>query len=86
MSVALNNWFFAIPKCSRSGYNFGFYFCSANNVAASEKRKTITPEDILSAMRDMEMDQFVNPLRKCLDGKIHFILGSKLCRFRKKPT
>ncbi|XP_075249856.1 uncharacterized protein LOC142342420 [Convolutriloba macropyga] len=41
---------------------------NANNVAASEKRKTITPEDILSAMRDMEMDQFVNPLRKCLDA------------------
>ena len=49
---------------------FESFIFSANNVATAEKRKTITPEDILAAMKDMEMDQFVNPLRKCLDGNL----------------
>ena len=42
---------------------------SSNNFALKGKRKTITATDVLSALEDMEFDQFVDPLKECLAGK-----------------
>ena len=41
---------------------------SSNNFALKSKRKTITAKDVLDALEDMEFDQFVDPLKECLEG------------------
>ncbi|XP_060577010.1 DNA polymerase epsilon subunit 3-like [Ruditapes philippinarum] len=41
--------------------------CS-NNFALKCKRKTITAKDVLDALEDMEFDQFVDPLKECLEA------------------
>lgn len=43
-------------------------FDSANNLAQKQKRKTLTGQDVLSAMEEMEFDQFIEPLKKSLEG------------------
>ena len=48
---------------------FGYVF-SSNNFALKGKRKTITANDVLNALEDMEFDQFVDPLKECLAGKM----------------
>ena len=49
-------------------------FCfSSNNFALKGKRKTITAQDVLSALEDMEFDQFVDPLKECLAGRYMYI-------------
>ena len=41
--------------------------CS-NNLAMKANRKTISGQDVLSAMSDMEFDRFVEPLKASLEG------------------
>ena len=43
---------------------------SSNNFALKGKRKTINAQDVLAALEDMEFDQFVDPLKECLAGKL----------------
>uniref|UniRef100_T1JJN7 DNA polymerase epsilon subunit 3 n=1 Tax=Strigamia maritima TaxID=126957 RepID=T1JJN7_STRMM len=40
---------------------------SANNFAIKSKRKTLTGQDVLAAMQDMEFEKFVEPLTECLE-------------------
>jgi len=42
------------------------------------KRKTITAKDVLEALEDMEFDQFVEPLKECLDGNYILIFVTVL--------
>jgi len=41
--------------------------CS-NNFALKGKRKTINAQDVLSAMEDMEFEQFIEPLQQCQEA------------------
>jgi len=59
---------------------------SANNFAMQHKRKTISGQDVLDAMKEMEFERFIEPLRRSLEGKsrvaqldFHFLLCLKLC-------
>lgn len=52
---------------SKAASVFVLYATScSNNFALKGKRKTITATDVLSALEDMEFDQFVEPLKECL--------------------
>jgi len=42
---------------------------SANNFAMQHKRKTISGPDVLDAMKEMEFERFVEPLKKSLECK-----------------
>ena len=44
------------------------------------KRKTITAQDVLSALEDMEFDQFVDPLKECLAGRYMYIEACGITR------
>ena len=48
-------------------YDF-FIKCSANNFALKAKRKTLSANDVLSALEDMEFEHFVPELKECLEG------------------
>lgn len=53
---------------SKAASVFVLYATScSNNFALKSKRKTITAKDVLDALEDMEFDQFVEPLKECLD-------------------
>lgn len=41
---------------------------SANNFAMQHKRKTISGQDVLDAMKEMEFERFVEPLKRSLEG------------------
>lgn len=41
--------------------------CS-NNLAMKANRKTISGQDVLNAMSDMEFEQFIEPLKASLEG------------------
>ncbi|XP_052787838.1 DNA polymerase epsilon subunit 3-like [Mya arenaria] len=54
---------------SKAASVFVLYATScSNNFALKAKRKTITAKDVLDALEDMEFDQFVDPLKECLDA------------------
>ena len=60
---------------------------SANNFAMQHKRKTIAAQDVLDAMKEMEFERFVEPLKKSLDCKlvhIDFSVTSFTSRWTKK--
>ena len=44
------------------------FFCSSNNFALQAKRKTLAASDVLSALNDMEFDQFVPELERFRGG------------------
>ncbi|ESP00265.1 hypothetical protein LOTGIDRAFT_238643 [Lottia gigantea] len=53
---------------SKAASVFVLYATScSNNFALKGKRKTINATDVISAMEDMEFEQFVDPLKECLD-------------------
>ena len=43
-------------------------YASANNFAMQHKRKTISGQDVLDAMKEMEFERFVQPLKHSLEG------------------
>ncbi|XP_023336220.1 DNA polymerase epsilon subunit 3 [Eurytemora carolleeae] len=45
---------------------------SANAVAQKSSRKTISGQDVISAMGEMEFDKFVRPLENSLASKFNF--------------
>ncbi|BFZ20639.1 hypothetical protein BsWGS_23678 [Bradybaena similaris] len=54
---------------SKAASVFVLYATScSNNFALKNKRKTITAQDILSAMEDMEFEQFIEPLQQCQEA------------------
>ncbi|CAE1268851.1 POLE3 [Acanthosepion pharaonis] len=54
---------------SKAASVFVLYATScSNNFALRSKRKTINAQDVLSAMQDMEFDQFLDPLKFCLES------------------
>ena len=46
------------------------YFCSSNNLALQAKRKTLAASDVLSALDDMEFDEFAPELKTFLEGEL----------------
>ena len=42
---------------------------SANNFALKGKRKTLSANDVLSALEDMEFEHLVPELKDCLEGE-----------------
>ncbi|XP_021355001.1 DNA polymerase epsilon subunit 3-like [Mizuhopecten yessoensis] len=60
---------------SKAASVFVLYATScSNNFALKGKRKTITAQDVMSAMDDMEFEHFVDPLQQCLES---YRLGQK---------
>ncbi|XP_022321046.1 DNA polymerase epsilon subunit 3-like [Crassostrea virginica] len=54
---------------SKAASVFVLYATScSNNFAMKAKRKTINANDVISAMDEMEFDQFEDPLKQCLDA------------------
>ena len=45
-------------------------YYSANNFALKAKRKTLSANDVLSALEDMEFEHFVPELKECLEGEV----------------
>ena len=43
--------------------------CRANDIAQSHNRKTLTSADILAAMEELELGEFVEPLKQAIEGK-----------------
>ncbi|XP_065068815.1 DNA polymerase epsilon subunit 3-like [Rhopilema esculentum] len=54
---------------SRAASVFVLYTTScANNLAQKQKRKTLTGQDVLTAMEEMEFEQFIEPLKHSLEA------------------
>jgi len=54
---------------SKAASVFVLYATScSNNFALKGKRKTINAQDVLSAMEDMEFEQFIEPLQQCQEA------------------
>ncbi|KAI8750649.1 DNA polymerase epsilon subunit 3 [Biomphalaria glabrata] len=54
---------------SKAASVFVLYATScSNNFAIKNKRKTITAQDVLNAMEDMEFEQFIEPLQQCQEA------------------
>ncbi|XP_011431739.3 DNA polymerase epsilon subunit 3 [Magallana gigas] len=54
---------------SKAASVFVLYATScSNNYAMKAKRKTINANDVISAMEEMEFDQFEDPLKHCLEA------------------
>jgi len=54
---------------SKAASVFVLYATScSNNFALKNKRKTINAQDVLSAMEDMEFEQFIEPLQQCQEA------------------
>lgn len=62
--------FFVVVFCVKN--------CSANNFALKAKRKTLSANDVLSALEDMEFEHFVPELKECLEGK-WLCLSEEVC-------
>lgn len=43
--------------------------CSANDMCKESKRQTISADDVLKALDEMEFAEFVEPLRTSLQGQ-----------------
>lgn len=48
--------------------SFILFLCSSNNFALQAKRKTLAASDVLSALSDMEFEEFVPELKSFLEG------------------
>ena len=42
---------------------------TANSLAQKNKKKTVSAQDVLNALEEMEFNNFVEPLKESLDGK-----------------
>jgi hypothetical protein len=47
---------------------------SANNFAMQHKRKTISGPDVLDAMKEMEFERFVEPLKRSLECEFKLLM------------
>ncbi|XP_053380697.1 DNA polymerase epsilon subunit 3-like [Mercenaria mercenaria] len=72
---------------SKAASVFVLYATScSNNFALKAKRKTITAKDVLDALEDMEFDQFVDPLKECLEAFKKNQQGKKDQKKKEKET
>lgn len=60
--------------CTRNLHNLAFpspphHISSSNNLALQAKRKTLAANDVLSALSDMEFEEFVPELKTFLEGE-----------------
>ena len=56
---------------ARAASVFVLYVTStANGLAQANKKKTLTGQDVLEAMKEMEFEQFVEPLTESLEGNV----------------
>lgn len=56
---------------ARAASVFVLYATStANSLAQANRKKTLTGQDVLDAMKEMEFEQFVEPLRESLESKL----------------
>lgn len=63
---------------SKAASVFVLYATScSNNYAMKAKRKTINANDVISAMEEMEFDQFEDPLKHCLEGNLSLCLSRR---------
>ena len=46
---------------------------SANNIALKRKRKTLSANDVLEALDEMEFSSFLEPLKEGLESNLFFI-------------
>ncbi|GBP93347.1 DNA polymerase epsilon subunit 3 [Eumeta japonica] len=81
----------AISKEARTGLAkaasvFVLYVTSAaTNIVKSNKKKTMTGQDVLEAIKDIEFDRFVEPLSEAFEQyKAHMIAKKSLAGKRKK--
>lgn len=59
----------ALLAFSESGKLFIHYLtATANDICKEAKRQTISAEDVMRALTDMEFDEFVEPLKRSLDA------------------
>lgn len=56
----------------------------ANNFAMKSKRKTLTGQDVLAAMEDMEFEKFVEPLKESLEAFRRELKGKKEASEKRK--
>lgn len=50
-----------------------FTTSSANALAQKNKKKTVSAQDVFSALKEMEFDKFIEPLQESLEGKKYII-------------
>ena len=51
---------------------------AANAVCRDAKRSTVTGDDVLQAMRNLQFDEFDEPLRNLLEGNANLLSHSKV--------
>jgi len=66
-----NLWSFSLSSSVTVREYLAVCLRSANNFAMQHKRKTITGQDVLDAMKEMEFERFVEPLKRSLEGAWH---------------
>ncbi|KAK7095005.1 DNA polymerase epsilon subunit 3-like [Littorina saxatilis] len=74
---------------SKAASVFVLYATScSNNYALKAKRKTISAQDVLSAMEEMEFEQFIDPLAEALEAFRNQQQGKKeaIAEKKKKTT
>ena len=49
------------------------FICSANDMCKESKRQTISADDVLKALDEMEFSEFVEPLRTALQGQYCYL-------------
>ncbi|XP_046376386.2 DNA polymerase epsilon subunit 3-like [Haliotis rufescens] len=70
---------------SKAASVFVLYATScSNNFSMKAKRKTISAQDVVDAMEEMEFEQFVSPLQQCLDAFRNEQKGKKEASERRK--
>lgn len=71
----------ALLAFGEAGKLFVHYLtATANDICKDAKRQTISADDVVTALNDLEFDEFVEPLKKCLEGGL---LGMRFPCFRK---
>lgn len=66
----------------RAASVFVLYVTSAaTNVSKKANRKTVTGQDVLDAMSELEFEEFVEPLNEQLQGKCFFFTLNYNCSF-----
>ena len=60
----------ALLACGEAGKLFIHYLAAtANDICKDAKRQTISADDIMTALADLEFDEFVEPLKHSLEGE-----------------
>jgi DNA polymerase epsilon subunit 3 len=67
----------ALLAFGEAGKLFVHYLtAAANDVCKEAKRQTVSADDVLAALADLEFDEFVEPLKEALEGEKMFDYGA----------